>query len=118
MMDGNMNLAANAIINLTAPDCTSPTPECGVPPAIQGVVIYFNPAYQRTLAFAPTAGSYFEGTILGPTTTVSLQGNADPNALHSQIICNNYAANGNTNLVINLDGAETFQNPSSLELLK
>jgi len=118
MMDGNINFDANAIINLTAPDCESSGPECGVPPAIRGIVIYFNPAYQRTLEFAPTAGSYFEGTILGPTTTVNLVGHADPDSLHSQIVCNNYAANGNTNLVINLSGAETYQNPSSIELLK
>jgi hypothetical protein len=118
MMDGNIDFAANSIINMTAPDCETPDASCGVPPAIRGIVIYFNPAYQRTLSFAPGNTSYFEGTILGPTTTVTLQGHADPDAIHSQIICNNYAANGNTNLTINLDGAETYQNPSSLELLK
>ena len=118
MMDGNINFAANSIINLTAPDCETPDASCGVPPAIRGIVIYFNPAYQRTLSFAPGNTSYFEGTILGPTTTVSLQGNADPDAVHSQIIANNYYSNGNTNLTINLNGAETYQNPSSLEILK
>jgi hypothetical protein len=70
------------------------------------------------MSFAPSALSYFEGTILGPTTSVILSGHADPNALHSQIVCNNYSANGNTNLVINLSGAETYQMPSSLEILK
>lgn len=118
MMNGNIGFDANAIINLTAPDCESPTAECGVPPAIRGIVIYLNPDYQHTLAFAPSSGSYIEGTILGTTTTVILQGHADPNALHSQIICNNYSANGNTDLVINLSGAETYQVPSSLELHK
>jgi hypothetical protein len=118
MMDGSIDFAANSNIYLTAPDCETPDASCGVPPAIRGIVIYFNPAYQRTLSFAPGTSSYFEGTILGTTTTVSLQGHADPNAMHSQIICNNYQANGNTSLTINLDGAEIYQNPSSLELLK
>ena len=118
MMDGNVSFAANATINLTAPDCESPAADCGVPPAIRGILLYFDPTYQRTLEFAPSAESYLEGTILGPTTTVSLIGHADPDALHSQIVCNNFLANGNTNLTINLDGAETYQIPSSLELLK
>jgi hypothetical protein len=118
MMNGSIDFAANSVIYLTAPDCETPDASCGVPPAIRGIVIYFNPAYQRTLSFAPGTSSYFEGTILGPTTTVVLQGHADPDAMHSQIVCNNYTANGNTNLTINLSGAETYQNPSSLEILK
>jgi hypothetical protein len=118
MIDGNVNLAANATINLTAPDCEDSGPSCGVPPAIRGILMYFNPEYQRTLSFAPSAESYLEGTILGPTTTVDLIGHADPNAIHSQIVCNNFYANGNTNLTINLDGAETYQTPSSIELFR
>jgi hypothetical protein len=118
MMNGNIDFAANATINLTSPDCENPDATCGVPPAIRGILIYFNPAYQRTLSFAPSAESYLEGTILGTTTTVNLIGHADPNAIHSQIVCNNFYANGNTNLTINLNGSETYQNPSSLEMLK
>jgi hypothetical protein len=116
MMNGNISFAANAVINLTSPDCTSPAADCGVPPAIRGILIYFDPAYQRTMEFAPSAQSYLEGTILGPTTTVNLIGHADPNAIHSQIVCNNFYANGNTNLTINLDGAETYQTDSEMEL--
>lgn len=118
VMNGNINLDANAIVNLTAPDCETADATCGVPPAIRGIVIYLDPAKQHIMSFAPSALSYFEGTILGPTTSVILSGHADPNALHSQIVCNNYSANGNTNLVINLSGAETYQMPSSLEILK
>jgi hypothetical protein len=66
MINGNIGFDANAIINLTAPDCETSGPDCGVPPAIRGIVIFLNPDYQHVMAFAPSAGSYFEGTSWGP----------------------------------------------------
>lgn len=115
---GDISFGANSDVSLTAPDCETSDSACGVPPAIRGILFYLNPIPTHTFSFAPGRSAYFEGTILGTTTSMNLQGHADPDSFHTQIIVNNYGANGNTALSINMDGAEIYQKASSIELLK
>ncbi len=57
---------------LTAPDCESPTAECGVPPAIRGLLMYF--AEPSKIVINGGSMNIFEGTIFAPSSEATLNG--------------------------------------------
>ncbi|MBA4384912.1 MAG: hypothetical protein C0410_09265 [Anaerolinea sp.] len=113
---GTFDTAGTSFINLEAPNCE--TSLCGVPPAIRGILIYLDPSNNNKIKFTGTSNSVFMGTIFAPGGTIDVAGSGDLVTLNTQLIANKVNVSGSAHISLNLNGAEIFQTPSSIELLK
>jgi hypothetical protein len=116
MRDGGIDLTGTATINLSAPNCT--TSLCGVPPAIRGILFFVDPLNTNPVKFAGTATSSFMGTIYAPSSEIVVTGTDDIVTIQTQMIGQMVSVTGNVKIELNLDGAELYQMPSSIELRK
>lgn len=116
--DVDMNQNHKGLVFLTAPDCETADALCGVPPAIRGVLMYFNPAKPHNVSLMGDSDNFFEGTIYGENVTYKITGNSTSDSFKAQLIGSYFYMTGNSTLTMNLDGAEMYQKPSSIELLK
>ena len=116
MRQGNFKLEGTATVELSAPNCE--TSLCGVPPAIRGILIFVDPTNNNSVKFSGTPDSYFMGTIYVPSGYIEISGTGDYVTLQTQLIGNRVSVVGNADIILNMDGAEIYQEPSSIELLK
>lgn len=115
-VNGTFDTAGTSIINMQAPNCE--TSLCGVPPAIRGILIYMSPSNNSKIKFTGTSESEFMGTIFAPGGSIDVTGSGDVVTLNTQLIANKVNVSGNANISLNLNGAEIYQTPSSIQLLK
>lgn len=116
MRHGSIDLTGTSTVQLTAPNCT--TSICGVPPAIRGILFFVDPLNTSDVKFDGTATSYFMGTIYAPSSEIIVSGTDDIDTIETQMIGQKVTITGNVKLVLNLDGAELYQMPAYIELLK
>ncbi len=115
-VSGSFDTAGTSIINIQAPNCENSL--CGVPPAIRGILIYMAPSNNATIKFTGTSDSEFMGTIFAPGGSINVTGSGDLVTLNTQLIANKVDVSGTANISLNLNGAEIYQTPSSIQLLK
>jgi len=113
---GQFDTSGSSLINLQAPNCE--TSLCGVPPAIRGILIFMDPSNNNIVKFTGTSDSVFMGTIFAPGGTIDVTGTGDLVTLNTQLIANKVKVSGTSHISLNLNGAEIYQRPSSIELLK
>jgi hypothetical protein len=118
-LEGNVDISQNdkGEVSLRSPDCETADAGCGVPPAQRGVLMYFNPSKPHTVTLNGGSTNYFEGTIYGPNVTFKINGGSASDSFKTQIVGSYIYISGGSNLNMNLDGAEMWQDPSSIELL-
>ena len=113
---GTFDTAGTSIINIQAPNCENSL--CGVPPAIRGILIYMSPSNNSKIKFTGTSDSEFMGTIFAPGGSISVTGSGGLVTLNTQLIANKVDVSGTADISLNLNGAEIYQTPSSIQLLK
>ncbi len=118
-LEGNVDLNQNnkGEVLLRSPDCETSDAGCGVPPAKRGVLMYFDPSKPHNVTMNGGSTNYFEGTIYGPNVTFKINGGSATDSFKTQIVGSYIYISGGSNLNMNLDGAEMWQDPSSIELL-
>lgn len=119
-LEGNVDISQNdkGEVSLRSPDCETPDAGCGVPPAKRGMLMYFDPSKPHTVTLNGGSTNYFEGTIFGPNVTFKINGGSSSDSFKTQIVGSYIYISGGSNLNMNLDGAEMWQDPSSIELLE
>ncbi len=115
-VSGTFDTAGTSVINLSAPNCESSV--CGVPPAIRGILIYLSPSNNSKIKFTGTSNSEFMGTIFAPGGSIYVTGSGSTVTLNTQLIANKVDVSGTADISLNLNGAEIYQSPSSIQLLK
>ena len=76
------------------------------------------PSNNATIKFTGTSDSEFMGTIFAPGGSINVTGSGDLVTLNTQLIANKVDVSGTANISLNLNGAEIYQTPSSIQLLK
>jgi hypothetical protein len=121
VINGGVNLSANAAITLTAPPQPPPDPA----PAIPGMLIQLPPGNTNVVSIQGTSDSTFVGTIYAPSASVQLAGNSasetgsgDIAHFYTQVIGYNVMVTGDENLVIQYDDSKQASLPARLELSK
>ncbi len=116
MRSGSIQLEGTATVTLSAPNCE--TSLCGVPHAIRGILFFIDPSNEGSVKFSGTPGSNFTGTIYAPSSLIEISGTGEFATLQTQLIGRRVSVVGNVDFLLNMDGAEIYQQPSSIELLK
>ena len=112
----NDNSKKGNYLILTAPDCETADAGCGVPPAIRGLLMYF--AKPSTIKINGNSANIFEGTIFAPTSEATLNGGSTTSTIKTQIVVSFIKVDGGALLEMNLEGAELYQEPAQIELLR
>ncbi len=115
-LDLDFTLNGHAVLDLSAPDCETPDPSCGVPPAIRGMLIYIDD--DAWIKLTGTSDMHLMGTFYAPRSHFDIIGDTEGSAMKTQIIGWSFYISGNSYLNMNLDGAEMVQKPSSLSLVR
>ncbi len=105
-------------VDLTAPDCEEADASCGVPPAVRGLLMYFDDNYTSDVTINGGSTNNFEGTIYGPKSIFWINGGAVTDTFKAQVVGYFIELTGGAKLTMNLNGAELMQKPSSIELYK
>ena len=80
--------------------------------------MFFDPANQATIILNGSSDNEFMGTIYGPSATFRINGSSLNDTFNTQIIGNRVEFIGAAKMYMNLEGAELYQKPSSIELMK
>jgi hypothetical protein len=115
-LDLDFTLNGHAVLDLSAPDCETPDPSCGVPPAIRGMLVYIND--DAWIKITGNSDMHLMGTFYAPRSHFTIIGDTEGSALKTQIIGWSFYISGNSYLNMNMDGAEMVQKPSSLSLVR
>ena len=115
-VSGTFDTAGTSVINISAPNCENSL--CGVPPAVRGILIYLSPSNNSKIKFTGTSDSEFMGTIFAPGGSIYVTGSGSTVTLNTQLIANKVDVSGTADISLNLNGAEIYQSPSSIQLLK
>jgi hypothetical protein len=122
VINGGVNLSANATITLTAPQ-KAPNPA----PAIAGMLIYLPVGNTNVVSIQGTSASTFVGTIYAPSADVQLAGTSssstggnsnDPTIFYTQVIGYNVMVTGDGFVNIQYDQDKVATLPAKLELAK
>ncbi len=113
---GTIKFNGTAELHLTAPNCE--TSACGVGPAVRGLLMYIPPENEATVTLNGSAFNDYVGTIYGPTSNFKINGSSLSDTFNTQIIGNRVAFSGTANMFMNMEGAELYQQPAWVELLK
>lgn len=113
---GTTKFNGTAELHLTAPNCE--TSVCGVGPAVRGLLMYIPPENEATVTLNGSSFNDYVGTIYGPTSNFKINGTSVSDTFNTQIIGNRVAFSGTANMFMNMEGAELYQQPSWVELLK
>ncbi|MHC1740582.1 MAG: Tad domain-containing protein [Anaerolineaceae bacterium] len=116
MRSGSIKLEGTATVELSAPNCDSAL--CGVPEAIRGILFFIDPSNEGSVKFSGTPDSYFIGTIYAPSSLIEISGTGDYVTLQTQLIGKRVSVVGNVDFTLDLDGAEIYQKPATIDLLK
>lgn len=80
--------------------------------------MYIPPENEATVTLNGSSDNDYVGTIYGPTTNFKINGTSASDTFNTQIIGNKVVFSGNANMFMNMEGAELYQQPSWVELLK
>jgi hypothetical protein len=123
VINGSLNIAGGAEVNLTADDDTHASPQ------IPGVVFYipepdpFDPARcsqspgWRNVSIEGTSTTTLTGSIIAPCSTVSLLGTGN-NKIIGQVVGWNVVVGGNAALGVTYNANMAASSPTSMELYK
>ncbi len=121
VINGGVNLSANATITLTSPPQPPPDPA----PAIAGMLIQLPPGNTNTVSIQGTSASTFVGTIYAPSADIQLAGTSasgtgggDITTFYTQVIGYNVKVTGDGFVDIQYDDTKTASIPARLELSK
>jgi hypothetical protein len=122
VMNGGVNLSANATITLTAPPQPPPDPA----PAIAGMLIQLPPGNTNVVSIQGTSASTFVGTIYAPSADVQLAGTSSsstggsgsPTIFYTQVIGYNVMVTGDGYVNIQYDQDKVASLPARMELAK
>jgi hypothetical protein len=120
VINGGVNLSANATITLKAP------PKGSKPsPAVEGMLIQLPPGNTNAVTIGGTSASTFVGTIYAPSADVTLagtsasgSGGSDVTTFYTQVIGYNVMVTGDGFVDINYDETKVATLPARLELAK
>jgi len=113
MLDGWFDTRGTADIQLSAP-AEDPNPS----PAIPGILIYMPVNNPGPLILNGNSTSFFQGTILAPGADITMNGTANIDAYHSQVIGYNVKVNGSSLFNITYIPEENAKLPTKLELYR
>jgi hypothetical protein len=113
MVDGWFDVRGTADIQLSAP-AEDPDPS----PAIPGVLIYLPVNNPGPVILNGNSTSFFQGTILAPGADITMNGTANIDAYHSQVIGYNVKVNGSSLFNITYEPEENGKLPTTIELYR
>ncbi len=113
MADGDLTINGNATVILDSSEA-DPDPT----PAIPGVLIYAPQSNDEDILLNGTGDSSFIGTVYAPGADVTLLGNSETIAFHTQIIGWNVEVGGTAGADVVFNAPEQFSRPALLELYK
>lgn len=116
MQTGTVHFNGTAELHLFAPNCE--TSVCGVPRAIRGLLMYFPPENQATIILNGSSDNDYMGTIYAPASNFKINGTSDSDTFNTQLIGNKVDFIGTAKMYMNLEGAELYQQPAWVELLR
>jgi Flp pilus assembly protein TadG len=120
ILKGNFSLE-NGLYGATmsSPACST-FAECHVPPSLQGVLVYLDPAYSHTFTIANGNGPHaLSGTVYAPTSTVTLSGGTSTSTDNMQMIARGFNIEGGAALNMNMGNATLYtQSSLTIQLLK
>jgi hypothetical protein len=114
ILSGDVKMNGNADLEISAPMSSSPDPY----PAIQGLVLYIPPSNPTTFRMNGHSYAKFVGTVLAPTSSISLLGTNDTSSYQAQIIGWNVDFGGTAQAYVSYDGAQQYTRPTAIELAK
>lgn len=112
VINGSVSVNGQANVHLTAPPQT-PDPW----PAIGGLVLYLPPSNDSAVNINGGSNSYWVGTILAPSSDVSMEGNEDATFI-GQIIGWNVTVSGTGDSGVVYDNNVVAMKPTLLDLLR
>ncbi len=110
LKDGVFEANGNADVQLSGLDA--------VAPAIPGIVIYLGENNSSTITLNGNSGSYYEGLIYAPKSTITMEGTGDVIYQDSQVIGLNVFVGGNADTKVVYDRCRGYQSPARVELSK
>jgi hypothetical protein len=109
---GSVTINGTPDVRLAAPD-----PDSHPDPAIPGVLLYLPASNPHTVKLNGNEDSLFEGLILAPRSTITLNGTGG-NSYVGQVIGWNVEAGGTTDFYLLYDGGDVYNKPTFIELAK
>jgi Tfp pilus assembly protein PilX len=106
----DLTVNGGADVDFTAPN--SPDPK----PAVTGLVFYFPPSNDAAITIDGGGDLNIVGTILAPTSEISIQGTSDTDALHTQVIAWNVDMGGNAGTFVLYEDNQQMQVPTRMDL--
>ena len=106
----DLTVNGGADIDFTAPNSADP------PPAVTGLLFYFPPENVAAITIDGGGDLNLVGTILAPTSEISIQGTSDTDALHSQVIAWNVDMGGNAGTFVLYEDNQQMQIPTRMDL--
>jgi len=101
---------------LYAPSCN--TSACGVPDAVQGLLMYFNPGSNNTVQLNGGSHNKYVGTIYGEDADFTFNGGAEIYTFNTQVIGRYIFVAGNAELRMDLNSKQWVQRPASISLIQ
>jgi hypothetical protein len=115
-VSGTVKFNGLAELHLFAPNCE--TSVCGVPRAIRGLLMYFPAENEATITLNGSSDNDYMGTIYAPSSNFKINGTSDSDTFNTQLIGNKVDFIGTAKMYMNLEGAELYQQPAWVELLR
>ena len=112
ILSGDVKINGNANVDLSAPSAAAGSP------AVAGLLWYIPPSNPTTFRMNGNAYVKFVGTLLAPTSSISLLGTNDFFSYQTQIIGWNVDIGGTAQAYVSYNGSQQLTNPTSLELFK
>jgi hypothetical protein len=113
MIDGELQISEDLNVQLTAPPY-SPNPA----PAVPGLLLYLPASNTNGVLINSDASDSFSGTILAPSSKITIQSTAGVNVFHMQVIGRDVSFSGDGEFNIIFDEKEQYSDPAYLELFK
>jgi len=101
---------------LYAPSCNTST--CGVPDAVQGLLMYFKTGYNNQVTLNGGSTNKYVGTIYGEDADFTFNGGAEIYTFNTQVIGRYIFVSGNAELMMDLNSKQWVQRPASISLIK
>jgi len=111
--NGEVRINGNSTMQVTAPGA-SPDPS----PAIPGVVLYMPIDHRHDIQINGNSDSFWQGTILAPSTDVEIMGTGYIDAYHTQVIGWNVKVGGTADTYVTFEEHNLYSRPTSLELAR
>lgn len=108
----SISFNGSAELHLKAP------PANATPPAVPGLLMYFDKDLATTITLNGNSLNDYQGTIYAPKSHVKINGDSGSKTMYTQIIAYDIAINGNATLLMDQIGDDQFKFDASLGFLK